>query len=58
MKRKVLTILAYTILVVVVLLASTCEGSVDITTPERDAQRLEMMARTVRTEAELRDVDA
>lgn len=57
MKRKVLTILAYTILVVVVLLASTCEGSVDITTPERDAQRLEMMARTVRTEAELRDVE-
>lgn len=57
MKRRVFAILAYTVLVAVVLLASTCEGSVKITSPERDAQRLEMMAATVRSEAELRDLE-
>ena len=41
----------------VVLLASTCEGSVKITSPERDAQRLEAMAATVRSEAQLRDLE-
>jgi predicted HAD superfamily phosphohydrolase len=57
MKRRVFAILAYTVLVAVVLLASTCEGSVKITSPERDVQRLEMMAATVRSEAELRDLE-
>ena len=55
--KKFLTILAYTLLVGVVLFATTCESHVTISTPERDAALIESKAATVRSEADLRDVE-
>lgn len=56
MKRFV-TVMIYVVLVAILLLASTRESSVTITTPERDAARLEAMVSTIRSEADLRDVE-
>ena len=55
--KKFLTILAYTLLVGVVLFATTCESHVTISTPERDAALIESKAATIRSEADLRDVE-
>ena len=55
--KKFLTILAYTLLVGVVLFATTCESHVTISTPERDAALIELKAATIRSEADLRDVE-
>ena len=56
MKRFV-TVMIYVVLVAILLLASTRESRVTITTPERDAARLEAMVSTIRSEADLRDVE-
>ena len=55
--KKFVTILAYTLLVGAVLFATTCESHVTITTPERDAELIEAKAKTIRSEADLRDVE-
>lgn len=55
--KKFLTILAYTVLVGVVLFATTCESHVTISTPERDAALIESKAALIRSEADLRDVE-
>lgn len=55
--KKFVTILAYTLLVGAVLFATTCESHVTITTPERDAKLIEAKAATIRSEADLRDVE-
>lgn len=55
--KKFLTILAYSVLVGAVLFATTCESHVTISTPERDAALIESKASTIRSEADLRDVE-
>ncbi len=55
--KRFLTISAYIVLVAIVLFASTCESHVTITTPEKDATILKKMASTIRSEADLRDVE-
>lgn len=56
-KNRLAAISAYTLLVIVVLLLSTRESGVTITSPEKDAARIEAMAATVRSEADLRDIE-
>lgn len=57
MKRKILTILAYTALVAVVLLMSQCEQGVTLTTVKRDAQYINELALRVESEEELKHVE-
>lgn len=57
MKRKIVTILAYTLLVVVVLLMSQCEHSVTLTTVKRDARHIIELAERIESEEELKHVE-
>lgn len=57
MKRKILTVLAYTILVAVVLLLSQCEGSVTLTTVKKDARHIIELASQIESEEELKAVE-
>ena len=57
MKRKILAILAYAILVAVVLLMSQCEQGVTLTTVKRDAQYINDLALRVESEEELKHVE-
>jgi len=57
MKRKILTILAYTLLVVVVLFLSQCEHGVKLTTVKRDAKHIIELAQNVESEEELKRVE-
>jgi hypothetical protein len=57
MKRKIVTILAYTLLVVVVLFMSQCEHSVTLTTVKRDARHLIELAERIESEEELKHVE-
>ena len=57
MKRKILTILAYTALVAVVLFMSQCEQGVTLTTVKRDAQYINELALRVESEEELKHVE-
>lgn len=57
MKRKILTVLAYTLLVVVVLLLSQCESRVTLTTPKKDAKHIIAMAEAIESEDELKNVE-
>ena len=47
MKRKIFTVLAYTLLVVVVLFMSQCESRVKLTTPKKDAKHIIAMAEAI-----------
>ncbi len=57
MKRKIVTILAYTLLVVVILLMSQCEGSVTLTTVKRDAHHIIELASQIESEEDLKAVE-
>lgn len=57
MKRKIVTILAYTLLVVVVLFMSQCEHSVTLTTVKRDARYIIELAERIESEEELKHVE-
>lgn len=57
MKRKIVTILAYTALVAVVLFMSQCEQSVTLTTVKRDAKYINELALRVESEEELKHVE-
>ena len=57
MKRKILTILAYTALVAVVLFMSQCEQGVTLTSVKRDAQYINELALRVESEEELKHVE-
>jgi hypothetical protein len=57
MKRKIVTILAYTLLVVVVLFMSQCEHSVTLTTVKRDARHIIELAERIESEEELKHVE-
>ena len=57
MKRKILAILAYAVLVAVVLLMSQCEQGVTLTTVKRDAQYINDLALRVESEEELKHVE-
>lgn len=57
MKRKILAILAYAVLVAVVLLMSQCEQGVTLTTVKRDAQYINNLALRVESEEELKHVE-
>lgn len=57
MKTKILTILAYTALVTVVLLLSQCEGSVTLTTVKKDARHIIELAQQIESEEELKAVE-
>lgn len=57
MKRKIVTILAYTLLVAVVLLLSQCERGVTLTTVKRDAQHIIELAQRIESEEELKHVE-
>lgn len=57
MKRKIVTILAYTLLVVVVLFMSQCEHSVTLTTVKRDARYIIELAERIESEEELKLVE-
>ena len=57
MKRKIVTILAYTVLVAVVLFMSQCEQGVTLTTVKRDAKYINELALRVESEEELKHVE-
>ena len=57
MKTKILTILAYTALVTVVLFLSQCEGSVTLTTVKKDARHIIELAQQIESEEELKAVE-
>ena len=57
MKRKIVTILAYTLLVAVVLFMSQCEHSVTLTTVKRDARYIIELAERIESEEELKHVE-
>lgn len=57
MKRKIFTVLAYTLLVVVVLFMSQCESRVKLTTPKKDAKHIIAMAEAIECEDELKNVE-
>ena len=57
MKRKIVTILAYTALVAVVLFMSQCEQGVTLTTVKRDAKYINELALRVESEEELKHVE-
>lgn len=55
--KKALYICSYTAIVVILLLLARCERSVTITTPEKDVQYIAHRAETIRTEADLREIE-
>lgn len=57
MKRKILTILAYALLVAIILLLSQCEGSVTLTTVKRDARHIIELASQIESEEDLKSVE-
>ena len=57
MKRKIFTVLAYTLLVTVVLFMSQCEHGVKLTTVKRDARRIIELAQQIESEEELKRVE-
>ena len=57
MKRKIVTILAYTVLVAVVLFMSQCEQGITLTTVKRDAKYINELALRVESEEELKHVE-
>lgn len=57
MKSKILTILAYAVIVVAVLLMSQCEGSVTLTTVKKDARHIIELASQIESEEELKHVE-
>lgn len=56
-KVRVVSIIGYSLFVILLLLGTRCESHPEITTPERDVQRIAQLAETISCEADLRAIE-